>query len=111
MDRARRPAQIDMISRSAADAAERLVAVEARERARQAGGVAGAGDAGAGLVGRRPFYRFGDAPPPRRAADRVRARCRRTDDHPKTARAPVHRRAGVEPLLGQRPPQTASCQE
>ena len=111
MDRARRPAQIDMISRSAADAAERLVAVEARERARQAGGVAGAGDAGAGLVGRRPFYRFGHAPPPRRAPDRVRTRRRRTDDHPKTARAPVHRRAGVEPLLGQRPPETASCQE
>ena len=35
MDRARRPAQIDMISRSAADAAERLVAVEARERAQR----------------------------------------------------------------------------
>ena len=95
MDRARRPAQIDMISRSAADAAERLVAVEARERARQAGGVAGAGDAGAGLVGRRPFDGFGDAPPPSRTTDRVRAVRRSTDHDPEAACAPVHRRAGV----------------
>ena len=61
------------IGRSAADAAERLVAVEARERSRQTGGVAGAGDAGAGLIGRRPFDGFGDAAAARRAAHGVRA--------------------------------------
>ena len=49
------------IGRSAADAAERLVAVEARERTSEARSVAGAGDAGAGRVGRRPFDGFGDA--------------------------------------------------
>ena len=83
------------IGRSAADAAERLVAVEARERTSEARSVAGAGDAGAGLVGRRPFDGFGDAAAARRAADRVRAVRRSTDHDPEAACAPVHRRAGV----------------
>ena len=78
-------------ARSAADAAEqdealsrrRGRATRRRRGARTHGrgrGVTGAGDAGTGLVGRRPFDGFGDPPPPSRAPDRVRA-VRRSTDH------------------------------